>query len=333
MVSGRGTNGPIWVISLEHMANGDGESAEKAWITSWWNKIPSGWAIGIGLVVIIIGFVLALVFTWLCWFRWIPGITDWAFDPIVWWQVILALFAYMLLGVLPVSAFTLWGQFANFLLNETLGGDESQMRARLSEAEERQVMLEGEIRKFVDEERRGEKELRGAGAGEATVLPLLISRWSGAQLEAYYKTGMDQARRSFRYSVLAMWLGFFVLVAGVTIQLLDPLARWGLEATSTDVNFMVIAAGVIIEFIAGLFLWVHRTALQNLNTLYNAQMYRHSVILSNRIAEGIENTDTRDAVRRMVIERLLRVPDALNPEAPNTKSGLVAGLTGGQSVS
>src|SRR3546814_11052834 len=44
---------------------------------------------------------------------------------------------------------------------------------------------------------------------------VLMLSYSRAMLNEYYAIAMSQAQRSFRYCLIAMWLGFLVLIAGV----------------------------------------------------------------------------------------------------------------------
>jgi len=66
------------------------------------------------------------------------------------------------------------------------------------------VSLDNEVKKAFDPVRKAEESIEKDD--EAGLLPLL--KYSRLQLEAYYKIGLTQTRRSFLYSVVAMWVGF-----------------------------------------------------------------------------------------------------------------------------
>jgi len=84
------------------------------------------------------------------------------------------------------------------------------------------------------------------------LIPLV--RYSRAQLEAYYTIGLNQTQRSFRYSVIAMWLGFAVLLAGLTYQTLplNLILQTVGEPPPGNVAVIALAGSTVIELIAAL---------------------------------------------------------------------------------
>jgi hypothetical protein len=140
---------------------------------------------------------------------------------------------------------------------------------------------------------------------------LHLQRYSRAQLEAYYQMGLQQTRRSFINATIAMWLGFLILLAGISIYI-GLFAGWGLKQPSGDFNTIVLASATIVEVIAALFLWVYRSTIAQLTFYYRLQMQSHTSILCFRMADMMENPDP--AIRE-IIGHLLRT--SLAPERPD----------------
>ena len=135
----------------------------------------------------------------------------------------------------------------------------------------------------------------------AGLLPLL--KYSRAQLEAYYAVGLSQTRRSFFHAVLAMWLGFILLLVGIALYV-APVEKLGLKPPAQEFNILILSGAAIIEFISALFLWVYRSTTAQLTYFYNRQMYSHTAILCFRMASAMEK-DKADHSRSAIVKKLL----------------------------
>src|SRR3546814_5992769 len=117
--------------------------------------------------------------------------------------------------------------------------------------------------------------------------------YSRAMLNEYYAIAMSQAQRSFRYCLIAMWLGFLVLIAGVLdnfvplTEILFPGSSGttvqgiaGQGHVSSDPDTLVLITGVVIEFIAAAFLWVSRFSIPQQTYYYSPQITLNHRILA-----------------------------------------------------
>jgi hypothetical protein len=145
-----------------------------------------------------------------------------------------------------------------------------------------------------------------------------LVRYSRIQLESYYRIGLIQTQRSFRYSVIAMWFGFFVILAGIVYQMfsLDQYFHPGTD--KPDLKFVTLVSGAIIEVIAALFLWVYRSSIVQLTYFYNRQMHLHNVIFCYRMASSMTSKD--DTIR-LIIGKVL--DQTWTIDRPATPSGKV----------
>lgn len=230
----------------------------------------------IALIPVSIGIV------WFIWFRILPDVWTWSFAE---WSLrsILGAFAVFFLAFTPPYApfgavvATLW------VLRIYAEAETKKVTQILDRGSQEQAAVENELK-----------------ASDSTGLVALV-QYSRIQLEAYYRIGLSQTEGSFKYSVIAMWIGFGVIMLGIVIRVVD-LQRFGLQPPDTDISTLVIMAGAIIEVISALFLWVYRNSIRQFTYFYNRQMHSHSVLVCQKIAETMAAPDD---VRKMIIERVL----------------------------
>jgi len=188
-----------------------------------------------------------------------------------------------------------------------------------------------EVNEFVDresrEQARAEDELKSELHelnDSSGIVPLL--RYSRVQMKAYYRLGLTQAQRSFRYSVIAMWIGFAVILVGILLQVVEVelLNKIGVSRPDTNVNTLVILSGAIIEVVSALFLWIYRNATRQLNHFYSRQMYNHGVVMCYRIAATMDTT--MDETKKSIIEKMLDKQWSFDPsERPSGQALLSFG--------
>jgi len=83
-----------------------------------------------------------------------------------------------------------------------------------------------------------------------------------------------------------------------------PVEKIGLKVPSQDFRILVMGGGVIVEFISVLFLWVYRSATDQLTHFYNRQMQTHTSILCFRIASTME-TAKADDTKGAIVDKVL----------------------------
>ncbi|PZU09617.1 MAG: hypothetical protein DI605_08040 [Sphingomonas sp.] len=152
-----------------------------------------------------------------------------------------------------------------------------------------------------------------ASSDQAELLPLL--RYSRAQLDEYYAIGLKQTRRSYLSAVVAMWLGFALLFAGVLLYI-APVEQLGLKRPPADFRAVILSSAAIVEFIAALFLWVYRSTTGQLTFYYRLQMQSHTAILAFRMAGTMKEPDD---TKRHIVEAILH--STMTPERPSLIGG------------
>lgn len=238
----------------------------------------------VGWIYIATVFLLVLPAFYLFWFVLIPDLWSWTLKG--WWHFLPAFFGFTVLFSIPIWVVMHGIASTNFLLDIYFTIDDSDAKEARETARETE---EAAIQRF-----------RGSDTGD--LLELLKN--SRTDLEAYYTTGINQSRRSFRNSVLAMWLGFILLLCGLAMYV-APVEQIGFDIPDPNTfNFLIIGGAAIIEFISALFLWVYRSTSVQLNNLYDREMYAHTVVLCYKIASTLKDPDeSKKAIIEKVMDR------------------------------
>ncbi len=249
----------------------------------------------IALILCIIGIPLGLLAAWFVWFKVVPAVWMWGFEPLGWSAIpsILALFFLVFLPVyLPViPAIGIQKILALYISDQEKALEQAHGRIRHAE-------------KLVDSQTENTEQ--------EGLMPLI--KYSREQLEAYYLIGLSQTRKSFMNSVIAMWIGFLIIVVGIA-QYIIPLEQFGLKSPGTDINIVIIAGGAIVEIISALFLWVYRSSIGQLTYFYNRQMHMHNVLFCFRIASTMKEPDE---TKKLLVEKVME--KIWNPERPESTS-------------
>ncbi len=252
--------------------------------------------------VVVLAVCAALASVYLCWYFVPPYLFKWTAET--WWHWIPGGFAVLLLYCGPIWAGMGVGALTGLIADLSLAAEDLAIRHAQQTVHEKEQ----------------EAISRLEQSDSPGLLPLL--KYSRAQLEAYYTVGLSQTRRSFFNSVLAMWLGFVLLLLGVAIYV-GPVEAIGLKPPSGDFRWVIMGGAAIVEFISALFLWVYRSATVQQYAFYNRQMHAHTVILCFRIASTMEKAQA-DETKRAIVEKALEWTTAPMAPAPAGAKGFGA---------
>jgi hypothetical protein len=118
------------------------------------------------------------------------------------------------------------------------------------------------------------------------------------RLNEYYVINQTQARSSFRWAVFTMLLGFGTIIGGVWIFYFGKTPDAFMASLST-------AAGIVVQFISGLFLYLH-TKTQDRSLHYFQQLGRlQRVSIAIRLAEAHQEPEQKRDARNLLIKELL----------------------------
>ena len=141
--------------------------------------------------------VLFMALAWVCWFKGFDLVIDWGFVKFEhwydYWRTPLAAIAIFYIAIAPMIALPVfkwlldvWDEYFNQTLSQEIHSARNAQKA-----------IEEELLKKDPDQ------------------IVKVVAYSRETLREYYTIGREQAQRSFRNSLIAMWLGFLILLIGV----------------------------------------------------------------------------------------------------------------------
>ncbi|TVR48465.1 MAG: hypothetical protein EA425_14555 [Puniceicoccaceae bacterium] len=247
------------------------------------------WAVLISLGGLFLGvFGVAVYF---CWIRWMIPVWNWGFDPVT-WRAALSLIACFYLGIIPLAVIYSGSERLTKMLLEILQAKDQDLDRSFSALQRR----EGEI-----------DSLLASNADQGLVA---LVKFSQERLSVYHRQAQRQAQRSYRHCIVAMWVGFLVILLSIAAALTDFLPR--AEAAQISPEMLTFAAGLVLEGVAALFFWMYRATTREMNRYHRGQLFLHSVLIAERITAQMKEPDP---ARVRLVEAILTYvhADAADP--------------------
>ena len=134
-----------------------------------------------------------------------------------------------------------------------------------------------------------------------------IIRLSRFELDRFYNLTIGQTQGSYRWALVASWLGLLVILSGILqlFGILAPLSHSTSKAApapTATTSLVTISAGAVVELVSVLFLTVYRSADRRFSYFYDRQMHLYSVFIASRISAGMSNPD---ATKRLIVDQIL----------------------------
>jgi len=265
----------------------------------------SRWRIAWG-VLGALALLLAATATIFAWFVAIPELASWGFKPLS-WAALPAVLGILFLAFIPFALFTPGFSIIGQAIRAAVDSREADVSRKLDV-----------IR---DEQKTVEQQLTDLEQGDTSGLMHLV-KYSRLQLEAYYTVGLRQTQQSYRNSVIAMWLGFAIIMIGILRQIvpLNVISPY-LPSPPKSLDPLILAGGVVVEIISALFLWVYKSSIEQLTYFYDRQMHLHGVLLSHKIAVGMKDSDdTMKVIVNDILAKAWRVERSPLPDSSKLKS-------------
>ena len=242
--------------------------------------------------------ILFLVLVYFIWLKLIPFLWAWGADPIS-YRIVLSLIAIIYAAILPGIAPML------FIKGIDLWNEYKAAQMELGDARKKQDNLQSQL--DVNDPQ----------------YPVKLVSYSRFMLQEYYIMAMKQAQRSFKYCLIAMWLGFFVLLIGVADYFLPMQSIFAkvmdveiAQTTEFSAQSFVLITGVVLEFISVAFLWVYRFSIKQQTYYYRRQLKLHNVLIAKNITESMEAG--KDAALTSIITNLLENVEMTQIAPPKT---------------
>lgn len=231
--------------------------------------------------LIVLSPILGGGIAYICILIWLPELWSWGFNPITWRATFAVVGSIYLLFIpyLPIALSVSW-------ILELSG-------LYAKEAEDR-------VRQQIDAVMTGQDELEKSLQAEDSFGLVKLIRYSRLQLQAYYQIGLSQSQRSFRYSIVAMWIGFFVIVLGVVGYMIPKEIL--IYTPPSKAHELALLGGLIIEIISAVFLWVYKSSMNQLTYFYDRLQQNHNALIAFTIAESMAD---KDSAKKIIVEQLV----------------------------
>jgi hypothetical protein len=236
------------------------------------------------LISLILLFAFSLVISiYFGWFRWLPDLWTWGTDPIS-LKIVPALLGAFFLVFLPIGM-----PLAIFqtTINKTF--------SVLSEDAEHE--FEKKMEELKHEKDNYERILDRKD--DTGLLPLV--KYSSLELEQYYRMGINQSRNSFIISIIAMSIGFVIIMSSFIFYLF-PIPGVNQDLLDGDFYIVSVASGTVLELISGLFFWIYKRSKDQMIYFYNRQIFIHNALLAFNISSTMDNPDES---KKVIIEKIL----------------------------
>lgn len=125
------------------------------------------------------------------------------------------------------------------------------------------------------------------------VIELMIN--NVAELKEYYVISKQQANKSFSSALLICFLGFTVFISGIAVNYFG----------NQNVVVYTTIAGSIVEIISGLFFWLYKNSIKQLNIYHQRLGTTEKYLTAMQLIEKMSK-DTRDDNYQILMQSILR---------------------------
>jgi len=111
-----------------------------------------------------------------------------------------------------------------------------------------------------------------------------------------------QAEQSFSWSKRVGVVGFVIIVVGVVLAIASPLLGWN----SLRPAYLSALAGVLVEFISGVFFFLYTSTLKQVNATQREIYRSQDMAISALVNQSIADDDTRDESLKNLADMMSR---------------------------
>jgi hypothetical protein len=152
------------------------------------------------------------------------------------------------------------------------------------------------------EERDHYLQQLAAAQGEAVFKTLLLINISACE-EFTYQT-RDQAAESFKLSMAMAGLGFVLVAASVIVGVYAQM----MVPNALDIAYLTGIAGIVSEFIAGVFFYLYNRTIQQINTFHAQLQAAQKIVVGLVLNSMVADETQRNASSLEMIKLLLAQP-------------------------
>lgn len=267
----------------EEESNEKKPSSLKIWLKYRNKKVRT-------LIVFLLGALYLSVVcaaAYFCSYRLLVSLWSWGFDGASsGWSKFFAVWGALILLMIPLVIFISFQEWCSEIMNLYAEDAQADFQKKIEEIETQKSSYEEKLEKTDTE----------------LLIPLIT--YSKLELETYYKIGLNQTQKSYRYSITAMWIGFLIIISGAILYLIPANQFFHRPdgAESFQLRILIVISGIIIEMVSALFLWIYKSSMSQLTYFYNRQIYIHNALFAFRIAQTMESSDE---AKKKIVEKIL----------------------------
>lgn len=279
-------------IQEEALTTESEKEEKKIWLVEWLKYKNKSIRLILLILLIILSIIAFLAIGYFSILKWLPSLWSWGFEPTT-WRSILSVFGAIYLIIFPFIPFLFSGDIISGIFNLYAIEAEADFNSKLNEIEKKQLNYE----KILEE-----NDTEG-------LIPLIT--YSRIELEQYHKIGLSQTQKSYRYSIIAMWIGFLIIAFGILTYII-PNKYINSELINRNFQFLTIASGIITELISALFLWIYKNSINRLTYFYNRQVFIHNALFAYKISNTMKESDE---AKKIIVEKILEFGISSNKDS------------------
>jgi hypothetical protein len=265
---------------------------KKLWLVEWIKYKSKPLRLIVLLILIIFTVTGCFVIGYYSFLNWLPSLWKWGFEPLT-WRSILSVFGALYLIIFPFIPLIFTEDSISGIFSLYAKEAEAEYYAKLDEIEKKQSNYENILE---------ENDIEG-------LIPLIT--YSRIELEQYHRIGLNQTQKSYRYSIIAMWIGFLIIAFGILTYII-PNKYINPDLINGNFQILTIASGIITELISALFLWIYKSSIGRLTYFYNRQVFIHNALFAYKISKTMTDSDS---AKKIIVEKILEFGIASNKES------------------
>ncbi|WP_445719655.1 TRADD-N-associated membrane domain-containing protein [Flavobacterium sp.] len=262
----------------------DKEKKPSAFVT--WLKYTNKWLRLITIILTTVLFLTVIISaSYFFGYYLLIKLWNWGFTDGGFWSGFSAIYGALILIIIPLALLSGFSGWIEDIFEIYANDAQKEFQKKLDEIDKERLTYEEKLEKTDSE----------------LLIPLIT--YSKLELETYYKLGLSQTQKSYKYSIIAMWVGFLLIIFGIIIYIIPSniLKIDNLEITE-KVKFITIASGVVLELISGLFLWIYKNSITQLNYFYSRQIFIHNSLFAFRVAQTMKDSDE---AKKEIVSKIL----------------------------
>ncbi|CAM1343220.1 TRADD-N-associated membrane domain-containing protein [Tenacibaculum aestuarii] len=251
-----------------------------------WLKYTNKWFRLITIILTTVLFLTIIISAsyFLCYYLLIK-LWNWGFTNGGFWSGFFAIYGALMLIMIPIPLLSGFFGWIEDVFDIYANDAQKEFQKKLDEINKERLTYEDKLEKTDSE----------------LLIPLIT--YSKLELETYYKLGLSQTQKSYKYSIIAMWAGFVLIIFGIIIYLIpSDILEINNTEVSEKIKLITISSGVIIELVSGLFLWVYKNSITQLNYFYSRQIFIHNSLFAFRIAQTMKDSD---GAKKEIVSKIL----------------------------